>query len=318
MKSMYNVYEIAAAEILPYIIRIPYLKRWGNAMQVKQQGEQFLLYKEKQLVGQCVCRAQEEGFSVEELTVCEEWRGKGYASFLLKQVLRATGGFGTKSLHFMPVPESEAACALAKKFGFAPEQDRWVRRRTPDPTAVGLTHEFLKTHLRPGGFFVDATCGNGGDTAFLCRLAGESGRVLALDVQAQAVHNTNERLEKEGLAEIGKAVQLDHAELAQLVEPGTADCIVFNFGYLPGGDHALFTTPKSSLPAVKAALEALRPGGILAACLYSGGPNGHGEKQTMLAFLRSLPITQYTVLVCEFANWADTAPLPCFVLKKGA
>ena len=35
-----------------------------------------------------------------------------------------------------------------------------------------------------------------------------------------------------------------------------------------------------------------------------------------LAFFRSLPLTKYTVLVCEFANWADTAPLPCFVIKK--
>lgn len=287
-------------------------------MQIKKEKDRFLLYKEKQLVGKCDCKPLGEGFVLEGLWVDEAWRGKGYGSFLLKQVLRATGGFGAKSLHILSVPQTQAACGLAKKFGFLPEQDRWVRRRIPDPTAVGLTHGFLKSHLRPGGFFVDATCGNGGDTEFLCRLAGEEGRVLALDVQQQAVHNTNERLKQQGLDGIGRAVQLDHALLAQLVPPDSADCIVFNFGYLPGGDHALFTTPKSSLPAVEAALGALRPGGILAACLYSGGPNGFDEKQTMLEFFKSLPITRYTVLVCAFANWADTAPLPCFVLKKAA
>ena len=31
---------------------------------------------------------------------------------------------------------------------------------------------------------------------------------------------------------------------------------------------------------------------------------------------RSLPLADYTVLICEFANWADTAPLPCFVIKR--
>ena len=56
--------------------------------------------------------------------------------------------------------------------------------------------------------------------------------------------------------------------------------------------------------------------GVLAAVLYSGQVIGDGEKQAALAFLRALPLTQYTVLECRFANWAGTAPLPCFVLKK--
>ena len=32
--------------------------------------------------------------------------------------------------------------------------------------------------------------------------------------------------------------------------------------------------------------------------------------------LAGLPLEACTVLVCDFANWADTAPLPCLVLKK--
>ena len=52
--------------------------------------------------------------------------------------------------------------------------------------------------------------------------------------------------------------------------------------------------------------------------LYSGRVIGSDEKQAALAFFRALPLTQYTVLVCEFANWADTAPLPVFVWKKPA
>ena len=27
-------------------------------------------------------------------------------------------------------------------------------------------------------------------------------------------------------------------------------------------------------------------------------------------------LKDFTVLVCDFANWAETAPLPCFILKK--
>ena len=298
-------------------ISISYLERQGNGVRVIREGEEFLLYKEKLLVGRCGCTHQGEGWQLGPLWVDPDWRRRGYGSFLLRQVLKNTGGYTGESLHFLELGEDSAEKALAEKFGFSRAGNLWRRHRVPDPTAVGLTHDFLQQNLLPGGFFVDATCGNGGDTEFLCRLAGPQGKVLALDLQQQAVDNTNARLAAAGLSDIGRAVQADHAELAQLVEEDSADCVVFNFGYLPGADHSLFTTPKSSLPAVEAALAALRPGGILAACLYSGGPNGDGEKNALLEFFRALPIREYTVLVCEFANWASTAPLPCFVRKKG-
>lgn len=289
-------------------------------MRIDQHREgdrlSLTLYKEQAPVGVCRLllapgRVELQGFSIDD-----GWRGKGYGSYLLKQALHATGGFGTSSLHTAPPPESEAAAALLKKFGFAPAGDVWLRRRAPDPSAVGLTHEFLASRLAPGGFFIDATCGNGHDTAFLCRLAGPQGRVLALDVQPQAVAATRARLEAEGFGSISQVVQADHARLAEFAPPASADCVVFNFGYLPGADHALFTTPASSLPALEAALDILKPGGVLAACLYSGGPNGGGEKAAVEEFFAALPLTRYTVLACRFANWADTAPLPCFVLKK--
>lgn len=289
-------------------------------MRIDQHREgdrlSLTLYKEQAPVGVCRLllapgRVELQGFSIDD-----GWRGKGYGSYLLKQALHATGGFGTSSLHTAPPPESEAAAALLKKFGFAPAGDVWLRRRAPDPSAVGLTHEFLASRLAPGGFFIDATCGNGHDTAFLCRLAGPQGRVLALDVQPQAVAATRARLEAEGFGSMAQVVQADHARLAEFAPPASADCVVFNFGYLPGADHALFTTPASSLPALEAALDILKPGGVLAACLYSGGPNGGGEKAAVEEFFAALPLTRYTVLACRFANWADTAPLPCFVLKK--
>jgi len=115
---------------------------------------------------------------------------------------------------------------------------------------------------------------------------------------------------------VGRAVLHDHARLAELVQPGTADCVLFNFGWLPGAEHDVHSTADGSVPALRAALEALRPGGVLAAVLYSGKVIGDAEKQAALAFFKALPLTRYTVLVCEFANWAQTAPLPCFVIKK--
>ena len=83
-----------------------------------------------------------------------------------------------------------------------------------------------------------------------------------------------------------------------------------------GADHAVFSTAQSSIPALQAALQAVRPGGIVSAILYSGAVIGSDEKQAVLRFLRALPLKSFTVLVCDFANWAETAPLPCLILKK--
>lgn len=161
---------------------------------------------------------------------------RGYGSYLVKEVLQQNGGYDVKrETHFTAGPAAdEAAGALLKKFGFLPQGGEMVRRRVPDLSAVQLCHEFLTAHLQPGGLYVDATCGNGHDTEFLCRLAGPTGRVLALDIQPAAVENTNTRLGAAGLGAIGRALVHDHARLAELVAPGTADCVLFNFGWLPG------------------------------------------------------------------------------------
>ena len=123
----------------------------------------------------------------------------------------------------------------------------------------------------------------------------------------------------EALYALGFAAELhcdSHANLLQYVQPGTVDAVMFNFGWLPGADHGVFSHAQSSIPALEAALEALRPGGVLSAILYSGKVIGSDEKTEILQWMRSRPLKQCTALVCGFANWADTAPLPCFLLKK--
>ena len=177
-----------------------------------------------------------------------------------------------------------------------------------------LVQDFLAARLADPRLCIDATCGNGGDTAFLCRLAGKEGRVLGFDIQPEAIASTRQNLARKGFA---AELHCDsHANLLQYVQPGTVDAVMFNFGWLPGADHGVFSHAQSSIPALEAALAALRAGGVLSAILYSGRVIGTDEKQSILGWLRALPLEKYTVLVCDFANWADTAPLPCLVLKN--
>lgn len=276
----------------------------------------FALYKEKTAVGRCEVTATAQGAALTLLTIVPEWRRKGYGSYLLKEVLRRFGGYDkeTATVFTAPLPGDEGERAFWEKFGFRAEGAQLCRRRTPDLTAVKFVQDFLTSRLAEPKLLVDATCGNGGDTAFLCRLAGKEGRVLGFDIQPEAIASTERNLAAKGLS---AELHCDsHANLLQYVAPGTADAVMFNFGWLPGADHNVFSHASSSIPALEAALDALRPGGVLSAILYSGRVIGSDEKTEILNWMRALPLSRCTVLVCGFANWAETAPLPCFVLKK--
>ena len=58
-------------------------------------------------------------------------------------------------------------------------------------------HHFIEDHVQPGDVCIDATMGNGNDTALFSKLAGENGKVVAFDVQQLALDNTKAKLEKE-------------------------------------------------------------------------------------------------------------------------
>ena len=138
--------------------------------------------------------------------------------------------------------------------------------------------------------------------------------MLGFDIQPEALASTRRNLAANGLS--AELYCGSHADLLHSVQPGTADAVMFNFGWLPGADHTVFSHAESSIPALEAALDALRPGGVLSAILYSGRVIGSDEKTEILHWMRTLPLMRCTVLVCDFANWAETAPLPCFLLKK--
>ena len=288
-------------------------------MKISATQTGFALYKEADVIGRCDVTPTPKGADITALSVLPQWRRKGYGSYLLKEILRRFGGYDREAatVFTAPLPADEGEGLFWQKFGFAPEDGRLVRRRTPDLTAVRFVQDYLTAHLPHPKLCIDATCGNGGDTAFLCRLVGPEGRVLGFDIQPEAIASTRKHLEQLGVPAARYELHCQsHADLLQIVQPGTADAVMFNFGWLPGADHAVFSTAQSSIPALQAALEAVRPGGVVSAILYSGRVIGTDEKQSILGWLQALPLEKYTVLVCDFANWADTAPLPCLVLKK--
>lgn len=179
---------------------------------------------------------------------------------------------------------------------------------------LSMVHEFLRQHVHRGSLCIDATAGKGRDTALLCRLTGETGRVLAFDIQQDAVDQTRALLAQEGLQ---AEVYLDsHANMEQYANAETVDCIVFNFGRLPGGDPRIVTKAESSVQAIDAGLRLLKVGGVMAIALYYGKENGYEERDAVLAHLKTLDDRIFSVLCCDWINRRSEPPMPIFVWKE--
>ena len=182
--------------------------------------------------------------------------------------------------------------------------------------ALGLSHQFMAAHIREGAFCIDATAGKGRDTLFLCRLVGESGRVLALDIQPDAVAQTTALLTVEGVIHRAEVVQTCHSRMGDYAAPASVDGIMFNFGWLPGGDHNTFSHADTSVAAVKAALDLLKVGGVMTLCLYYGRQNGTAERDALLAFLPTIDNRRYTVIRGDFTNRTGDVPIPMFIVRE--
>ena len=173
---------------------------------------------------------------------------------------------------------------------------------------------FLEDYITENDCRVDATAGNGNDTEFLCRMAGPGGKVYGFDIQAEALAHTRHRLEAAGLLPRAVLIQDGHEHMQDYVEEPVS-AIVFNFGYLPGGDHAIATQPETSIRAVSQGLELLKPGGIMSLCIYSGGDTGYEERDALLQFLKGLDSRKWLVIVSSYYNRRNDPPLPVFVVR---
>lgn len=184
-----------------------------------------------------------------------------------------------------------------------------------DLNSLFLSHMVLERHVQEGNFCIDATAGKGRDTAFFCSLVGETGRVLSFDIQQAALDSTGDLLETKGYTGRATLILDSHSNMALYAKPESVDAIAFNLGWLPGGDHSLFTKPDTTIAAIQAGLDLLRVGGLMSLVIYYGGQSGFAERDALLEFLPTLDSNRYTVLETHFCNRPNNPPIPVFILK---
>ena len=161
---------------------------------------------------------------------------------------------------------------------------------------IELAHDFWKKILKPGDCAIDATCGNGHDSLFITQLIGPDGELHCIDVQKSAIANTK--------AKINFPIDRLHFHLGshEILPPVSPKLIVYNLGYLPGGDKSLTTLTKTTLKSVQNALEIIQPGGLISITCYPGHPEGKVEQEALLQYVSEISNINYTVSTINCAN----------------
>ncbi len=180
--------------------------------------------------------------------------------------------------------------------------------------AVPLAHLFLRERVKAGDRVVDATSGNGRDTLLLAQLVGEGGQVWAFDLQEDALTATREILAAHGVLGRVELVLAGHERLAEVVD-GPLAAVVFNLGYLPGGDQRIITRPTTTLPALAAALGLLAPGGLLLIVIYTGHDGARAEEEAVTGWAAGLDPRAFNVWACRQPNRSTAAPYLVLVEK---
>ncbi len=172
---------------------------------------------------------------------------------------------------------------------------------------IQMAHKYWQGHLQPGDCVIDATCGNGHDTLFLSQivLSAEEGKVIGFDIQEKAIMNTKERLKNHLQDSQLNQVFLfhkPHQELKSIALEKPPQLIVYNLGYLPGGDKTKTTQTHETLQSIEQSLAIIAKNGALSITCYPGHSEGEKEEKAILQYVASLPSTEWVVSYHAWVN----------------
>ena len=183
---------------------------------------------------------------------------------------------------------------------------------------VNIAHDLIKGIIHPGDIAIDATVGNGHDTVFLTEQIGPSGRVYGFDIQQVAIDSTLEKFRRTRLSDCLTLIHASHANMDNVIPEhfhGKINAIMFNLGYLPGGDKSVITQVESTLTALTIASRILADNGIITLLAYPGHQGGDLETHQVKNWCDQLDARQFEVSAIYSAGLKDSAPR-LFVIRK--
>lgn len=181
--------------------------------------------------------------------------------------------------------------------------------------SLGQSHDIIMKIIEPGDIAIDATAGNGNDTLFLAQLVGPDGRVYSFDIQEKAINNTAKKLAEKNLSERVTLIKSGHENMDLYVKE-EVKTVIFNLGYLPGGDHNIGTKAETTIQAINKAVELIKVNGIVCIVVYYGGDSGFDEKERVLEHVKNFDNRRFTVMKMEFVNQINCPPILLCIEKN--
>ncbi len=179
---------------------------------------------------------------------------------------------------------------------------------------LDLVHARMDDYLKVGLVAVDATLGNGNDAYKLLQYIGAEGKLYGFDIQETALENTRKKLDKLGLDNY-ELILDSHEHMGEYIEE-EVDYIIYNLGYLPGGDKNITTQAKSTIKSIDIGLGLLKENSLMNIVAYWGHESGKIEKQELEKYLTSLNQKEYHVIKHEFINQKNNPPILYEIERK--
>ncbi|AOR23437.1 tRNA (mnm(5)s(2)U34)-methyltransferase [Clostridium taeniosporum] len=170
-----------------------------------------------------------------------------------------------------------------------------------------ISHYIIREFLDNKMIAVDATLGNGYDTEFL---SNNFKMIYSFDIQENACKEYLKK-QKDNVMIIN-----DSHELLDKYIKEEVDCIMYNLGFLPGGNKEITTQHITSLKSIKLGLKLLKHGGLMTICIYRGHNEGKEEEHYILDYLKTLDKGEFGVMHHSFLNRSKTSPILVVVEKK--
>jgi tRNA G37 N-methylase Trm5 len=179
-----------------------------------------------------------------------------------------------------------------------------------------FAHACWEEQVNPGDIVIDATCGNGYDTLFLANIAltNVSGTLFSLDIQPEAIESAKGLLLKELnplLIDKVNFVLGSHAAFPNIIAPESVQLIVYNLGYLPGGDKTKTTMTDSTLQSISQAQLLIKKRGMISITCYPGHEEGKHEEEAILNYCAQLNPREWT---CCHHQWINRKSAPSLLI----
>ena len=216
-----------------------------------------------------------------------------------------------------------------------------------------IAQPYWSSVMEAGDVVVDATCGNGWDSLYLLRALAAAGgsSLMTCDIQVLALENAKSLLARElsALLDIDRSPEpggdvwvcrpneeflqrhpaagpvtlhwklQSHLDLMKSQDESSIKVVVFNLGYLPGGDKNVVTVPEVTMATIEASRTALREGGCISVTCYPGHAEGRMEEEQVQADARRLPVEIWSCYLHQWINQRNKRtgkPAPSLVLYQ--